>query len=134
MSKVSKATAADRTVIPGMTDSVEAELDGWSIDLQSWDVDMDFSYAFKGLPNDACPANHVGYVIRGKVTVTMVDGSEEVYEAGDAYVLRPGHIPRVAAGSEFLSFTPIEEAKAMQPIVEQNMMKYAAEHGIELPG
>ena len=27
MSKVSKATAADRTVIPGMTDSVEAELE-----------------------------------------------------------------------------------------------------------
>lgn len=133
MSKVSKTTAADRTNIPGMTDSVEAELDGWSIDLQSWDVDMDFSHAFKGLPNDACPASHVGYVIRGKVTVKMVDGSEEVFEAGDAYVLKPGHIPSVAAGSEFVSFTPIEEAKAMAPIVQQNMMKFAAEQGVELP-
>ena len=134
MSKVSKATAANRNNVPGMMDAVEAELDGWSIDLQSWDTDFDFAPAFKGLPDDACQANHVGYVMRGKVTVKMVDGSEEVFEAGDAYVLKPGHIPSVAAGSEFVTFTPAEEAKAMQPIVEQNMMQYAAEHGMELPG
>jgi hypothetical protein len=134
MSKISKTTAANRTSVPGMMDTIQAELDGWSIDLQSWDVDMDFAVAFKGLPNDMCPASHVGYVIKGSVTMRMADGSEDVYEAGDAYVLPPGHIPSVAAGSEFVTFTPIEEAKAMEAVVQQNMMQYAAEQGIDVSG
>jgi hypothetical protein len=64
----------------------------------------------------------------------MADGTEEVFEGGDAYVLKPGHTASVAAGAEFVTFTPIEQAKATKPIVQANMMKYPAEHGIEVPG
>ena len=132
MAKVSKANADQHWSVPGMMDAVESEVDGYSIEIESWDVDMDFAFTFKGLPNDQCTASHVGYIIKGKITIGMADGTEEVFEAGDAIVLQPGHVASVTAGSEFVMFTPIEEAKATAPVVQANMMKWAAEHGIEV--
>ena len=135
MSKVSKATASTRWTLPGLMDAATAELDGYSIEMESWSVDMDFAFAYKGLPNDQCQANHLGYVLKGKVTIRTADGTEEVFEAGDAYVITPGHVPAVAAGTEFVTFTPITEAsQAANQVVQMNMIKYAQEHGIAVPG
>jgi len=131
MSKVSKATAPSRWILPGLMDAATAELDGYSVEMESWSVDMDFEFAYKGLPNDQCQAHHVGYVVKGTLRIRTADG-EEVFEAGDAYVIQPGHVPAIAAGSEFVTFTPAEEAKAMAGVVQANMMRYAQEHGIEL--
>lgn len=131
MPKVSKTTAAERTIVPGMIDSAMAELDGYLVEIQSWDVDMDMAFAAKGLPNDQCQAAHVGYVVRGKVTLHMADGTDEVYEGGDVYVLEAGHTSTVTAGTEFITITRIEDAMAQADVVRANMMTYAAEHGIE---
>lgn len=73
----------------------------------------------------------MGYVVTGTLRIRTADG-EEVFEAGDAYVIQPGHVPGIAAGSEFVTFTPAEEAKAMAGVVQANMMSYARKHGIEL--
>src|SRR5665648_281638 len=105
MPKVSKTTASTHWRVPGLMDACQQELDGYSVEIESWDVDMDFAFAYKGLPNDQCPASHMGYVMKGKLTIQTADG-EEVFEAGDAYVLKPGHAPHVSAGSEFVTFTP----------------------------
>jgi hypothetical protein len=134
MGKVSRKTADNHWSAPGVFDSAASEVDGYSVEIESWDVDMDFAFAFKGLPDDRCPASHFGYLLKGKFTLRMADGSEEVVEAGDAFVLKPGHIPSVAAGTEWVIFTPIEEAKAMSEVMQANMMKYAAEHGIQVQG
>ena len=131
MPRTSMTTAVDRTSIPGMGDFVQAEVDGYSVDMQSYDIDFDMAFAYKGLPNDQCQASHVGYVIRGKFTVTGAEGSEEVFEGGDAFVIKPGHLVSVAAGTEFVVFTPIGEANAQAEVVQANMTKYAQEHGIE---
>lgn len=133
MSKVSKATATTRWTLPGLMDAATQELDGYSIEMESWSVDMDFAFAYKGLPDDQCQAHHVGYVIKGRLTVQTADG-EEVFEAGDAYVLKPGHVPAVSAGSEFVTFTSTEESNAMAPVVQENMTRYMREQGIQLPG
>ena len=131
MAKTSMAAAADRMSIPGMGDFVQAEVDGYSVDMQSYDVDFDMAFAYQGLPNDQCQASHVGYVIKGKFTVTGAEGSEEVFEGGDAFVIEPGHVVSVAAGTDFVVFTPIEEANAQAEVVQANMAKYAQERGIE---
>ena len=133
MPRTSMTTAVDRTSIPGMGDFVQAEVDGYSVDMQSYDIDFDMAFAYKGLPNDQCQASHVGYVIKGKFTVTADEGTEEVFEGGDAFVIEPGHVVSVAAGTEFVVFTPIGEANAQAEVVQANMTKYAQEHGIEAP-
>lgn len=133
MPKFSMESAANRWSVPGLLDAGMQELDGYTVDIEAYSVDMDFAFAYKGLPNDQCQASHVGYIVKGKLTVRMADGTEEVFEAGDAYVIKPGHVPAIAAGSEFVSFTPItEESKAANEVVQANMMKYAQEHGIEV--
>ena len=71
---------------------------------------------------------------QGEVRCSERRGVEEIFEAGDAYIIEPGHTPIVFAGGEFVSFTPTEEAKQESAVVMPNMMKFAAEQGIELPG
>ena len=46
-------------------------------------------------------------MIKGRVTVQYAD-REEVYEAGDAFYMSPGHTPAAEAGSEFIQFSPTD--------------------------
>ena len=134
MPKVSKATASSHLGVPGFTDAYEQEIGDWTVSIESNFTDMDQAPFFKGAPNDQCQATHVGYVLNGKFGVRRGDGVEEIFEAGDAFVIEPGHTPIVFAGSEFVAFTPTEEAKQQSAVMMPNVMKYAEEHGIELPG
>lgn len=134
MTKVSKANADQHWVVAGMFDAAGAEVEGHSITLQSYDVDFDFAFAYKGMPNDECQASHVGYVVKGRVTFSRADGTEEVVEGGEAFVIEPGHNMAVTAGTEFVAFTPIEQDQSQAPVVMANMMKFAAEHGIDVSG
>ncbi len=40
---------------------------------------------------ESCQVNHVGYVLSGRMKVVMEDGSELEVEAGDAFIMPPGH-------------------------------------------
>jgi len=132
MPKLDPAVAT-HWVIPGIGDDYTQEIGDFTITKEVMTVDMDYAFAFKGLPDDMCQASHFGYVISGALTVRNTDGTEEVFHAGDAYVLSPGHVPSVAAGTEFVSFTPTAEDKAQADVVMANMMRRAAEMGITIP-
>ena len=134
MPKVSKATATTHQVFPGYSEVHEQEVGGWTVTVESEFTDIDMAPFFKGAPNDQCQASHVGYVLKGKFGVRRADGVEEIFEAGDAFTIEPGHIPLAFAGSEYVAFTPTAEAKEQAAVVMPNVMRYAQEHGIELPG
>ena len=133
MPKVSRASAP-HMVIPGYADAYEQDVGGWNVSIESSLIDMDEALFFKGAPGDMCQARHVGYVLKGKMGIRKADGTEEIFEAGDAFVIEPGHTPISYAGSEFVAFTPSEEAKQQMAWMMPNMMKFAKEHGIEMPG
>jgi hypothetical protein len=133
MPKVSKATASSHQVIPGYADVHEHEIGDWTVSMESNFTDMDLAPFFKGAPNDQCQATHMGYVLKGKFGVRRADGVEEIFEAGEAFIIEPGHTPMAFAGSEYVAFTPTEESKQEAAVIMPNMMKYAEEHGIELP-
>ena len=40
---------------------------------------------------DSCQVQHIGYVISGRMTVKMDDGSEHEYGPGEAFNMPPGH-------------------------------------------
>jgi ribosomal protein L16 Arg81 hydroxylase len=46
---------------------------------------------------------------------------EEVFGAGDAFYIPPGHTPRAEAGSEFVQFSPSEQLKAVEATIMENM-------------
>jgi mannose-6-phosphate isomerase-like protein (cupin superfamily) len=65
---------------------------------------------------DSCQHRHVGYLISGRLKVTMDDGSENEVGAGTAYVIEPGHDAVVlgneaAVGIEFSTKAAEEYAK-----------------------
>ena len=132
MPKMSKATAATHQVFPGYVEAYEQELGGWNVSIESNFTDLDQAPFFKGAPDDRCQASHVGYVLKGRFGVRLADGSEEIYEAGDAFVLEPGHIPIMFEGGEFVAFTPSEDAKRQTAVMMPNIMRFAQEHGIDL--
>jgi hypothetical protein len=133
MPKVSKDTASSHTGFPGYLEGYEQEIGDWTVTIESNFIDMDEAPFFKGAPNDHCQANHFGYVLKGKFGVRTGEGVEEFFEAGDAFIIEPGHTPIMFAGCEYVAFTPTEEAKAQSAVMMPNIMKYAEEHGIELP-
>jgi hypothetical protein len=134
MPKMSKATASSHQVFPGFTEVYEEEVGDWTVSIESEFTDLDMAPFFKGAPNDECQATHLGYVIKGKFGVRRGDGTEETYEAGDAFVIEAGHIPVVSDGCEFVAFTPTVEAKEQSAVMMPNIVAYAQEHGVELPG
>ncbi len=133
MPKVSKATASSHIAFPGYTDEYEQEIGDWSVSIGSYFTDLDQAPFFKGAPDDLCQAHHVGYVLKGKFGVRRADGVEEIFEAGDAFILEPGHTPIMFAGSELVAFTPTEEARQQAAVMMPNVMKFAKEHGVEVP-
>lgn len=73
----------------------------------------DFSGAVKGLPHDACPCEHWGYVISGRMVISSYDGESAEYGPGDAFHLHPGHMPDFKEDTEFIEYTPREQFETL---------------------
>lgn len=69
----------------------------------------DLAPLLKGLDGDACQAPHWGYIIKGELTVSYTDGSEERASAGDLVYWPPGHSVRVGEDAELVLFSPQHE-------------------------
>jgi hypothetical protein len=117
MSKASAPTV----VAHGPVEDRSGEADGYTINFVSFGADIDGAPLLAGLPEDRCSCPHWGYVISGRATFAFGD-HDEVYAAGDAYYLPPGHTPQMAAGTEIVQFSPTHDLQ----IVEAVMMKNAA--------
>jgi len=120
MPKTSRETAEVEHHGP-VTDR-HAELDGYTINIVSFDQDIDATPLLKGLPDDACSCPHWGYVLRGRVTFRFPRRDDvEVFEAGDAFYLPAGHIPSVDAGTEYVQFSPTEKLNHASEAMQRNM-------------
>ena len=65
----------------------------------------DLAPMLAGLPGGVCQCPHWGVMTKGRITVTYADRTE-VFEAGDAFYMTPGHTPAAEAGTEFVQFSP----------------------------
>lgn len=119
MPKVSRDSAA-QVDDHGPAEDRHEDLDGYTVNFVSIRQDMDLSPLLKGLPDDSCQCPHWGYVFSGRLTWRFAD-HEEVFEAGDAFFVPPGHAPIAQAGSEFMQFSPTDELQAVQAAMAKNM-------------
>jgi hypothetical protein len=120
MPKASKKTASEHETVEGYEGHFEHFDGGWTVGFETYTEDADLSPFFKGLPDDECQCEHMGYVIQGKVAFRSGD-DEEVFEAGDAYRVGPGHTPVLYAGTEVVEFSPTEELARTLEVVTKNM-------------
>lgn len=120
MPKVSRESAATVEDF-GVAEDRSEDLAGYTVNFVSIREHSDLAPALKGLPDDRCQCPHWGYVFAGRITLTYAD-REEVYEAGDAFYIPPGHTPRAEAGSELVQFSPTHEFAETQRRIKQNML------------
>ena len=97
------------------------ECGGMAIELGSWRSEVDPSPYFKGLPDDRCQCPHWGYVLQGQLRYRFAD-HEEVYNAGDAYYIAPGHTAALGANTEYVEFSPAEPYHQTAEVIEHNMV------------
>jgi len=127
MPKTSKNTAPDRRDFGPATDCV-ANLDGYTVNLTTINEDTSLAPLLKGLPDDACQCPHWGYMITGEMTLSYTDGHEEVYTAGDAFYIPPGHTPSASAGTDFAMFSPTDELAVTDAAIAANVAKMMEVH------
>ena len=120
MPKASKLTASEHETLEGYEGHFEHFDGGWSVGFEAYSQDADLTPLFKGLPDDQCQCEHMGYVIKGKLAFRSADG-EEVFEAGDAYYVGPGHTPILYAGTEVVEFSPTQALAHTFEVVSKNM-------------
>jgi hypothetical protein len=118
MPKVSRQST--QSIDHGPVEEWSRDVDGYTINFLSFHQDIDHAPLLRGLPDDMCNCPHWGYVLKGKLTFRVAD-HEEVFEEGDAFYLPPGHVPLVAAGSEYLQFSPSEELRVVSATIMGNM-------------
>jgi hypothetical protein len=124
MPKLSKTTAEQQDF--GAVKVHEAELDGYTVNIVSFEETQDMAPMFKGtLPDDMCQCPHWGYVLKGKQTWRFKD-HEEVFEAGDAFYVGPGHVPVFEAGTEMIQFSPTEQMRATDEAIRRFMEAQSA--------
>ncbi len=107
MPKLSKDTAPDVGDFGAAIDR-GGQLDDYTVDFVTIRESHSLAPLLKGLPGDSCQCPHWGYLLAGKITVSYPD-HDEVYQAGDAFYMTPGHVPAAEAGSEFIQFSPKQE-------------------------
>ena len=120
MPKLSRETATRGGDQGPVTDHND-DLDQYTVNFATFKQDIDATPLLKGLPDDKCQCPHWGYVLKGRLTYRLGD-SEEVFTAGDAFYLPPGHIPvGNEPGSEFVQFSPAEELRQVSETIMKNM-------------
>ena len=120
MPKASRQTASEHEAVEGYEGHFEHFEGGWTVGFETYTEDADLAPLFKGLPHDQCQCEHMGYVVKGKLAFRSSDG-EEVFEAGDAYYVGPGHTPVLYAGTEVVEFSPTHDFAATMEVVGRNL-------------
>ena len=120
MPQASKTTASEHETVEGYEGHFEHFEGGWTVGFETYTEDADLAPFFKGLPNDECQCEHMGYVIKGKVGFRSGDG-EETFEAGDAYYVGPGTLRSLYAGTEVVEFSPTDKLGETMEVVTRNM-------------
>jgi hypothetical protein len=120
------ASAAPQVRDFGLGVDRSGDLDPYTVSFVSIRQGHSLAGMLKGLPGDACPCPHWGYLLAGKITVRYAD-HEEVLVAGDAFYMPPGHVPEAASDTEIIQFSPAAELAAVEAVMAANMA--AQTHG-----
>jgi mannose-6-phosphate isomerase-like protein (cupin superfamily) len=120
MPKVSRTSASQVNDYGPMVEARE-DMEGTAVQFLTANQDLDGTPLMKGLPDDRCSSPHWGYVFKGRITFDCGD-HEEVFEAGDAFYLGPGHIPISSEpGTEYLQFSPADDLQVVSDNMKRNM-------------
>ena len=121
MPKVSKKSARNVKDF-GVAEDRSDDVDGYTINFVTIRETHDLAPMLASLPGGNCSCPHWGYILEGRMIVRYAD-HEEVFEAGDAYYMAPGHAPEAEAGSEFIQISPADQLAATEAAIMKGMQE-----------
>jgi len=101
------------------------QLDDYTVNFVTIRLAHDLAPMLASLPGGMCRCPHWGIVTKGRMTVTYAD-RQEVFEAGDAYYMPPGHTPACDADTEFVMFSPTDLLAETEAAIAKGMQAAAA--------
>jgi hypothetical protein len=107
MPNVSRESADESISMVGIDIRLTNFDGGYTVCFESHSSAQDLGPLFEGLPDDECQFPRLGYVVDGTVEF-RIGGRTEVYTAGDAYYVPPGHVPIHHDGAQIVEFSPTE--------------------------
>jgi hypothetical protein len=121
MGKASKATTPV-TMDLAIVEDRSCELEGYTVNFVTIRQDHDLAPMLASLPGGMCHCPHWGVISSGRLTVRYAD-REEVFEAGDAYYMAPGHTPAAVAGTEMIQFSPTDLLAETEAAIARGMQR-----------
>ena len=64
---------------------------------------------------ETCQLGHVGYVVSGRLTVRMADGTQKTLAGGESYTIPPGHDAWVEGTEPFVSIEVLSAEQYAKP-------------------
>ena len=119
MGKAAKGTTPIKMDIEIVEDR-SCELDGFTVSFVTIRQEHDLAPMLASLPGGQCHCPHWGVITKGQMTVRYTD-RVEVFEAGDAFYMPPGHTPAALAGTEIIQFSPTEELATTEAAIARAM-------------
>jgi len=119
MSKASKQTTPT-TMDFEIAEDRSCQLDDYTVNFVTIRQDHDLAPMLASLPGGMCQCPHWGVITKGQMTVRYAN-REEVFEAGDAFYMTPGHTPSAIAGTEFIQFSPTDLLAETEAAIARGM-------------
>jgi quercetin dioxygenase-like cupin family protein len=78
-------------------------LEGFTIGRFTFEPGWRWSECIKPLAKtETCQLSHIGYVVSGRLTVQLKEGTKTTFSAGDSYAIPPGHDAWVEGTERFV--------------------------------
>ena len=129
MPNVSRESADESISMVGIDVRLTNFDGGDTVCFESHSADQDLGPLFEGLPDDECQFRRLGYVVAGRVEFRIA-GRTEIYAAGDAYYVPPGHVPIHHDGAKIVEFSPTESLGETIGVVMANLER--GRHPVQL--
>ncbi len=102
----------------------QSGLGGMAVAFNEVPAGTDMTPMFVGLPNDACPAPHWGYILEGSIRVKYVDGKEETVRAGEVFYWPAGHVAIVEKDLKIIDFSPEADFNRVMAHIGKKMAEH----------
>jgi hypothetical protein len=113
--RITKNDVTVRMEIPGAVIRQQMEFgsvkgyDKISGEYFSLSAGVDTTPLFQGLQGNHCHCPHWGFVLRGQITTTDSNGTQETVTVNDLFYWPPGHNVKVDSDAEIIMFSPQHE-------------------------
>jgi quercetin dioxygenase-like cupin family protein len=114
--EVKSHDSPDEVRSPDKTRVEVVRLEGFTIGRFSFKPGWRWSECIKPVvKTESCQASHVGYVVSGRITVRMKDGTQKTIGAGDSYTIPPGHDAWVEGNEPFVGIEVMSAEQYAKP-------------------